>query len=190
MLTMEDVVKRERKVIKHLPLRLVKEVNKILLHKWGREILHITPDNGLRLMTLWTWMDRYLVDLEFVMDAIVPYHMERVGKKHRKNPRSIGFQIGTMVGKTSELLLREAIEREFPNGEHVSLWQWSRIQDILRIRRQEGGLTPQKTMKQCNSLAEYVEAYKKRVQETQKEFTWEQSRAANTRRHYRTNPWV
>jgi hypothetical protein len=194
MISMQDVVRREKKLLNRLPIRLQNEVNKILEEMYGKLIYRLTPDNRLRLMTLWTWMDRYKVDMRFVLAAVVPYHLERIAngpkRKRKSNPKSLGFAVGTMVGKTSEKILQQAIERGFPNGENLSLWQWERMQEVMRKREKEAGEDATATRRQFESIGQYVKAYKRRVYAKRRDFEREQRRTANTRRHYRTNPWT
>ena len=186
MLSMEQVIKREQNLLKHLPLRLHKEVNRILDENYQKEIFRLTPDNKLRLLTLRTWMQRYKVSLTFILTSVAPYHLERIGKKKRKHPHSLGFTVPTLCGRKSESLLKAAIEEDFPNQEHLAIWQWERIQEILRQRQE----APDREVGDHKTLSGYVQAYIKRVQKRQKEFEREMNRDSNARRRYRNNPWT
>lgn len=184
-------IAKEKRLIKLLPETTLTEVNSLLDELFDRTIRWTNHDNSLRLLGLRMWMERYKVDLCYVLQSIVPYHLEHISKQHKNNPHALGFKVSTLVGKKSEHLLRENIERDYPQGENISTWFWDRQQEIIKLRT-EDEFTAESTKKitDYKSVSKFITAYRKRVTGKQKTFQKEMNRATNTRRPYRTNPWI
>lgn len=168
-------------------------VDRILLEEFDRQIFRLSKLDGYRLLTLWVWQQRYHVSIRFMLKKLVPYYLKAIEKRHRVSKNSLGIRIQTLVGKRSEELVREAIQQEYPNQEHIGLWLWNQRRKILSRRELEQADEFQirsKSILDYRKPEAYVRAYRRRMAEEKKAFEKQCQSKSNRLRPYRGNPFV
>lgn len=136
-------------------------------------------------------MSIYKVSLEYIVETVVPQYLEQIGRLHRKKSYAIGFRPTNLVGANAERMLKERIAKDFPESEHISMWRWERIQDIVANRTEDEFTTSKgKGIADYSTLGQYVRAYRGKVQNKREIFDREMNRSTNKKRPYRDNPFL
>jgi hypothetical protein len=132
------------------------------------------------------------VPISFILKTLVPYYAEKF-KRFSQRSDGLGCKLATLLGKKSEIMLRDAIAREFPNDEHITLWNQEAQYEVLASEEgddEEELATKPKSMLHFNTPEEYVKSYRRRVNSRRKDLQklWEDpKRKART---WRGNPFI
>jgi hypothetical protein len=156
------------------------KVEGILKRKYGVKWFKLKPEDELRLLRLVQWQEKYRVSLDWILAQLLPIWRSKYSKY--KTTKGLGVSVATLVGMKSELMLQEAILKDFPEGENIARWltreqqrQWFQFTD--RMARSEDWENPRRMLK----------VYRRRMEaerSERREFALEQQR-----RNYRNNPW-
>jgi hypothetical protein len=79
------------------------------------------PDADLRLLTLCVWSKKYVVTLEWLLDAILARLAYRRRPPRAASPEelSLGLPAAVIVGEDARCAVLERLARDFPNRENV-----------------------------------------------------------------------
>jgi hypothetical protein len=153
------------------------------------------PQNELyRLLRLRVWVERYQVDLTYILSKLLPFWKTWIPKKTKSLVgQGLGVRISTLTGKKSEQLLKEFIGQDFPSDQHKALRR-SYLQNELLDKCMNASEDGIKTANQDKSLFDftnprgYLQYYKRRIRHQQ--FKRERIVQQFKERPYRGNPFV
>ena len=87
----------------------------------------------LRLMRFRTWEFRYRVELSEMFDILIPILREKMERKRRRY--GIGVSISALVGEGAEDILKEELEKRYPEGSNITLWKAKERRRQLRLEK-------------------------------------------------------
>ena len=159
------------------------------LEEHGRKMYGMSQTDKYRLLRLRTWMERYSVSLDFILDTLLPYYQKRFRTANHK--KGLGVKITTLTGKKSEQMLADAVLEAFPNGENVTIAKHDKIADIIAERKGETDEFVPRAMKLLDfkTPEAYSRYYQKKITRQSQEFQKESERKENKLRRYRGSPW-
>lgn len=183
--------RQERKDLTRRVWQMRARVDKILQEAFDKRIFRLSETDGYRLLVFGVWAQKYKVSLDFIVRILVSFYLKHLGRHINVRKKSLGIRISTLTGDKAEQLLRETIQREFPNFENVGLWRQRKKESILSSREgDDTGLTTKvKTILDYPTPEAYVRAYRRKINQAKKD----DERAdndQNKKRPYRGNPWL
>jgi uncharacterized SAM-dependent methyltransferase len=151
-------------------VRIVDEVDSILRRDFSKQLFYPKEVDQIRLLKLKMWSERYSVSIAYILSKLIPY-FAKLSAKHSRRPqervsKGIGTTISVLTGQAAEAFLQQAIEKEFPDGEHIIAWkETKRAECLLLIEKDEGDITSRKpkSILQYPTLASFRRAYEKRI---------------------------
>lgn len=191
-MSQKTAARKEEKVLRRRLFNLHALVDEILQEELERRLYRLSPTDELRLFKLITWRDRYKVSIRFILKTLVPYYAEKF-KRFSGRKDSLGCKLATLLGKKSEVMLRDAIAREFPNDEHVSLWNQEMQYAILDTEAgddEEEFISKPKDMLHFNTPAEYIKSYRRRVNVRRRDLQKLVEDPRRKLRQWRGNPFI
>lgn len=183
-----DRIRKEQIALRRRSFLVTTEVEKWLKIDFKRSFYTQLRDiDKVRIFKLWVWAQRYKVDIRYILRVLVPYWSNRFKRKGGQG-WGLGAKIYTFVGKFSQKILEEAIERDFPNRENYDLARHNRKMELLALDIH----TPVKSrdVLDCQSIEEYVRKYKKRINVVRRQLDSADGMASRRLRPYRGNPWL
>lgn len=192
-------IRKFRKLeLRKLALRGIKirrRVASILQERYQRRLFRMKPQDELRLLVLQQWETKYQVELDYILECLLPYWHSKLGRQIRSK-NGLGVRVTSLVGKVSEKILKEQIAKDFPNDENREEWKWKRRREIIASRKKanqdevEDEFQPvKKSLLDYPTVTKFVAAYKKRVKAERKEFDAACNQKKNRMRRYRNSPW-
>lgn len=173
---------------------LVAELETWIASHDGRSLrLSVSEDDQVRLLKLRTWMFRYHLPVNEILDILIPLLRDRV--KRKKISHRLGVAIRTLTGHGAEEMLVVELNRKYPGGEHVHAWKEAERERQLEVEQLEmsDGM-PEKQMKLFNildypSTNAYLDDYRARIEAKRKLVSSESVPVWRKRKNYRGNPW-
>lgn len=103
------------------------------------------PQNEMyRLLRLRVWMERYQVDLPYILGKLLPFWQSWIPKRSRRpnTGQGLGVRISTLTGKKSEQMLQDFIKMDFPSEQNKLLQRSHRQETILNreLNQSEDGI--------------------------------------------------
>lgn len=89
----------------------------------GRKVWHVKDKDLARLHRLWMWSQRYSISLEYVTGTLVTYFARGVERHTGRKSKGLGVSIPTLTGDVAENILRQQIEKDFPDRENVAAYR-------------------------------------------------------------------
>lgn len=122
----------------------------------------------------------------------MPYYAEKF-KRFANRKDGLGCKLATLLGKKSEVMLKDAIVREFPNDEHLTLWNQEQQESIMAAEEDEDAdefTSKPKTLLQFDTPEQYVKYYRRRVTSKRRDLQklWEDPK--RKLRQWRGNPFI
>jgi hypothetical protein len=132
--------------------------------------LFLPDKEKYRLLKLRVWMERYNVDLLYILERLIPL-WEGFIKRRTKALKSqgLGVKVATLTGKKSEQFLKDMVDRDYPsdtNKELVRINKQNRILNREKSVVEDGIKTKSDGMKNLfdfNSPKGYMQYYKRRI---------------------------
>jgi hypothetical protein len=123
----------------------------------------------LTLYNLKIWSMRYHVSLDFVLETLLRYwHKVR---KTLRGSISLGVSIGVFTGEKARLIVKEAVEKAFPDGENLKI--------KMQIQPRFYKINP------SDNLDQWVREYTKSIEKSRVEMDRHMKQLENPRRNYR-----
>jgi hypothetical protein len=177
--------------------RMLALVNSILEEDYGKQLVHIKPQDKLKLLTFDAWRQMHKVSIRYILQTILPHFIKiqkRIGR-YRKNSMSLGVPISHLTGKKSEEMLVYWIGRNFPDRENVSMWRQKAIQRILDHRlgsdeEEEVVQEKRKTILDFKTPEKFAQSYAARIREERAAIEKVTTDNRNKLRPYRDNPFI
>ena len=129
----KDIIEREVEKLDRISNQYSYEVEDVLEKIRGTRVkLWLTKDNKYRLLVLRTWEIKYKVDLEFILQTLLPVWDKFTRTRSRfAKTGALNVRPATLVGKKSEQILQDAIKKEYKNGQNIKLWMMERREEII-----------------------------------------------------------
>lgn len=169
------------------------EVDSELQQQFGKQFWKITELDKLRLLKLKVWGVKYRVTLGYILGVVMTFYWDRLPKQVRekvKGSRSLGVRIATLVSKGSEKALVDAIARDFPNGENISVYkeeERNRIAALLDEEDNELPVARTKAVLSYKTMSAFVESYTRKV--ASKKRAMAKLETKMKKMPWRENPW-
>lgn len=186
---------RERKRLEGLVAQNSAEVEQ-LLKAMGRRLFYLSREDGMRLMNLRWWAEKYAVDLSIVLQILVGHYAGRFTSKRIQNKKvGFGVRVATLTGKSAELVLQGELKKVYLDDEQHELGQQARRWEILDQRQNgtgddDGVITRNKTILDFDRPQQYVRYYQKKMNEQRRTMDREMAKKSNRQFPYRGNPWL
>jgi hypothetical protein len=182
------------------------EANKIInqISRWveshdgSKPFINYKPIDQVRLLTLKTWELRYHLPILEILDLLVPplrkHIAKRPGKKKKYN--GLGVSIVTLCSHGAEEILQRAIEKKYPDSEHVSIWRSTTRDRQLKAEKIEAleGLSARvsrpSSILDYDLVSEFSADYCASVDKKRLEHTNALLDPKRKRKRYRFNPWI
>lgn len=186
--------REEKRKLQLRSQRLFLLVSKILMEEFKRKIFNMKKEDQYRLLVLDVWKERYRVSIRFILKRLVPYYQSRINKwQKRRYADGLGIRVATLVGVHSEQILKETVEKEFPEAENFNEWRWKQRLAILQQREQvndDGIAIREKTVHDFSKPERYMKYYQRKTRQKRAEFEKALNNDENKKRPYRGNPWL
>jgi hypothetical protein len=143
--------------------------------------LHLPEEQRYRLLVLRTWVLRYRVSLDFILETLLSYYqrvIRRYGSSH-----GIGLSLPTLCGHRSQEILEVAILAAFPNNENEDQWRAEKRHQLLS----EISFPPNDDSATAALLEDSLVDYVSRMAAVRLKRDRESRRLS--RRPWRWNPW-
>jgi hypothetical protein len=183
----DELIKLELDNLSSIASGFIKQVESTLeVIRKEKVNLYLTQKDIYRLLILRSWTIKYKVSLEYILRNILIFWEAFVQRRSKQmKGRGLNVRVSTLTGKKSEEILKQFIEKDFPNNLNINIWKTSEQERIFRIKETEGIKTVRREIK---TLSKYVKHYKYSI------------RKENTRRErieklfqsrpYRDNPFT
>ena len=156
--------------------------------------LNFKPIDQARLLKLELWSRRYSVDIEEILDLIMPILRAQVKRKPRRQG-GLGVTPATLTGDAAERILSQELHKKYPDGEHRAVYrERQREQQLANEKNDDLEGLPAREPKlkgplESSSVDEYVARYTDKVMEKRKQMQVEMGNPKRTCKRYRGNPW-
>lgn len=161
--------------------------------------VRLKPLDLVRLLNLRVWQRRYHLDLNEILDLMLPYLRKSTSEKFKTRPgRGLGVSIAALTGVGAEKILAEALRQQYPGGEWSELWRAREKQRQLKAEEQEDGegvkLRPKIVQLtgplEADSVDNFLRSYRKRVLHLREIDQRLENDPSRQRKRYRGNPWI
>jgi hypothetical protein len=148
----------------------------------------------LRMVKLQVWSWRYRLEIEEILDLVVPYLRDTVTTKQKKK-YGLGCSIASLTGDGSEKILVNAIAQEYPDGEHKYAWRQREQQRQLeaeRLEESDGLVVKERAPRgilDFDSVEEFLQYSARRVERIRRKRSAEYGPKRRSKK-YRGNPWL
>lgn len=143
----------------NVTIQICGDVNTALQASLGKAIWHISESDRYRLYKLWIWSQRYYVSLEYILSVLVPYFNNGVEKRTGKKSKGLGISIPVLTGDVAEEVLQKCISRDFPEGDHLSLYREEWKDKITELLTKKEFNTRIKSSLQFKSVSAEAKSY-------------------------------
>ena len=193
-LRMRELAKEELKRLPGLMFRNRVEVETQLRENFGRRLYWIGKDDERRLLTLSIWADKYHVTVGWILGILIPYYQERFKQRRKSDRKGLPVRITTLCGKHAEYLIKQRLEKDFPNQENIELYRQQQRQIILleRDERLNGVDEFQQRTRKLTDFewpSRYVRYYRTKM-EAQRKVLVAATTSKKNRKPYRGNPFL
>lgn len=174
----KDIIERELNLLPKIVSSHMERVQTIVSELRKEKIkLWLTKADQYKLLTLGVWEKKYKVPLRFIIFQLLPFWEEFVQRRSRKMKKAgLNVRVSTLIGKKSEKVLQDIINKTYPDRENVDYWISLRREEILRTRlnrqsKSDGvhskddasDLNTPKTLINFSTPAQYLKYYKKQL---------------------------
>lgn len=162
----------------------------------GKDVpLHLSKADQLRLLKYRTWMFRYYLPVQEILDLTIPILRQQIRRKYvkRKYVRGLGVSVAALTGAGAERILQEQIRKTYPDSEHITIWRERERDRQLAVERAEslGGMPETDRglrLSDCATPEIFMARYERRLQRLRLEAA-EADNPQRRKRQYRFNPW-
>lgn len=173
-------------------LRII--INEVLQEDFNRRLYNLKHDDELRLLTLYTWRDRYKVSIKWMLKFLIKIWSKQFSRFRIKS--ALGCRVATLVGKKSEEIIREKLWKEFPNNENKSNWAQSekdKIISLIKPSKEKRKKVRYTSLLQAHNPQDFIRKYKKELKWKSKEKRLSSRNKKELKeiknKCYRNNPW-
>lgn len=187
----QELIQTELEGVKVLAHSFVKEVEKTLTRiRKDDSSIFLNDKDRLRLLVLRSWTVRYSVSLDYILRKVLPFWEAFVQRRSKRmKSRGLNVQVSTLVGKKSEEILIQNIEKDFPNGINRILRKQEDTERIFsKLLSQESNDGIKVKQPRISTLEKYVRHYKYSMKQDSKRR--DRIEAEFQKRPYRTNPFI
>lgn len=153
--------------------------------------LYLTQINQYRLLTLKVWMERYRVDLAYIIGLLVPFWEKFIGKRSKAIRKSgLNVRVTTLVGKKSESILKESLAGKVQDDAKRIFISFERERLYAEAQSRVKHTFPRKIIKsilEYDSPVEYARAYM--IKMRQESVSRNKIASEFRKRPYRGNPF-
>lgn len=170
------------------------ELDRWIQRKDGRGVrLRFKAIDQARLLRLRVWAWRYKVELQELLDLIMPILRAQV--KGKKSGFGLGLRVTTLTGDAAERILAAEVHKRYPDRENVVIWRDKVRQEQLEAERMEelDGLKPREEkisrLLETDSVREFIASYYDRIEQARKRDRIAREQSWRKVKAYRGNPW-
>ena len=156
--------------------------------------LRLKAIDKIKVLRLRTWAARHEIELQEVLDIVIPLCRDRV--KGKRQSYGIGVSIRTLTGSGAYRMLTEELLKKYPNGENSSMYKSRLQEEQLQTEAEEeaDGLTVRtekytKTIIDAPSVNEFIQSYRTAVTKERIRYQKHLRERWRKRKAYRNNPW-
>lgn len=148
---------------------VVQDVDRALQRIYPQKKLwKVSEADSCRLTKLLVWSERYGVSLEYILETLLTYYYDNLPKSTRSKSRmakSLGVRVATLCGDVSLSILRNSLERDFPDGNNLAAFKEEEKERIAETVLNPDGL-PRKARGplQFKTVSAYVNAYTRQME--------------------------
>ncbi|SRR6266436_322432 len=191
----KDIAEQELDSLSRISTKFMNQVEDTLKKIRKDDVtLFLNENDRYRLLTLKVWVQRYRVDLRFILETLLPFWEQFVKRRSRKmKTRGLNVKVSTLVGKKSEEILQDQIRKKLPREINKRLWismERERIFTIFALQERDeftrkNGL---KHMVDYKDPKKWARAYQKVIEAESK--MREKIDTEMKKRPYRGNPFT
>jgi hypothetical protein len=142
----------------------------------------------LRLLRLHSWSLQFKIPVLEILDFLVPAIRRMIGQSEQQRQKTVfGVSMAVLTSPRFKAVLKEQIERKYPDGEHIEIWKAAEQEKQLAIEHGDE-LELRGTGKgplDFESLDQFLVNYNQRLSHAQKRKPDAKGRSMK----YRGNPW-
>lgn len=165
-------------------------VDRVLKETQNRKLFGTpSPTDQMRLLSLRTWCFKYKLDLEQILNILIPIwtkRFERFKKHSNDGIKSLGCKIATLCGDKSEQILISELKKLYPNDEYIQVWK-SREQEKQLRRNEDLG---DRLIIKSQTIEGFVDKYKRTILRERKDYLKKINSGKFTKRKYPGSPWA
>src|ERR1035437_3240016 len=151
-------------------------------------VLRLKPTDRNRLGILQVWAERHKVTLGYVVKTLLAYWRSRPFMLRKKKKKGLlGVTVASLTSPKSEVILEQAILRDFPDGENVSEYRQRERLHLLGLDGQRGRA---KNLISETAPSESCIIYAERIEHRQMKLDNAVASESRRRRTWRGNPWL
>lgn len=168
------------------------------LHDGEQARLLLKPIEKAQLLKLSVWAKRNRIDLQDVLNILVPILRKMVtptNGKPRKVRSGLGVGIKFLTGPLASRMLSNQIAKQYPSGEQKNAWREREREAQLFAEAEEAleGLHVREvkplSMLEASSVEDYVERYRTAVFKKRTAMQRAMNQRWRRRKNYVNNPW-
>jgi hypothetical protein len=171
-------------------------VDDVLKEEFGRRLYRLKREDELRLLVLLTWKERYKVSVKWILKFLIPIWSSKFAKYKTKT--SLGCRVATLVGKRSEEIIRERLDKEFPHQENIRDYKERERIRLVEKLSGESNIANSRPAKYFSpidapTVDKFVDSYRKEIRcRKNKKLKHKESYQLNLlkKKPYRTNPYL
>jgi hypothetical protein len=161
----KELIERELEDLPRLAQDFVHEVEAVVTKIRNEEnekcTLYLTDKDKYRLLILRSWTIRYKVSLRYILNQLLPFWESFIQRRSKKmKSRGLNVQVSTLTGKKSEDILKQCIEKDYPNNLNISLWKTSEQERLYKAALEAELAGIKVRQPNIKTLERYVTYYK------------------------------
>ena len=185
---MSSLRQNEKRALVLRSIEILTRVRTYLWTNYKRKLYTLPPLDCYRLLTLCVWEDRYKVDLDFILDLLLPIYQKKF--KQQNKAYGLGTRVATLVGRKSEQILQEAIAEQYSEYENIRVWKHKRQRELRNTRNGDDMLFKAKTLLDFDDPTKYYQYYRRKIERHRDEIDSVLDAKENRIHIYRNSPWV
>jgi hypothetical protein len=186
--------RQEKLRIKSKVQKIRSIVNEVLVEEFDRRLYNLKADDELRLLTLFTWRDRYKVSVKYILKLLIPIWTRKFSRFRVKT--SLGCRVATLVGNKSEEILRERIAHDFPNKENIQQYDSIERDKIIQYatrheNKNKAKREDEKSLLEYKNINSFIHQYKRDLRWKKKKSSSKSQKLLEQvkTKQYRNNPF-
>jgi hypothetical protein len=186
---MDDLfAKQELREMRKTSRQVYKVVVRVLREEIKTDfVLRLKPTDRIRLDILQVWAERHHVTLDYTIRTVLAFWRSRPFMRKKKKKGLLGVTVASLTSPKSEVILEQAILRDFPDGQNVSEFRQRARLHLLGLdglRGRARSLINEKTPDESCIM------YASRIERRQTKLSNAEASESRRRRKWRGNPWL
>jgi hypothetical protein len=132
----KELIKREMESLDSIAKDYFNKVESTLSSIRKEKVkLWLQKKDQYRLLTLRAWEIKYKTTTKEILSILLPFWETFLNKRTRKiKTQGLNVKVTTLIGKKSELILKDQLNIRYPNRENVILWIQQERERIIQDR--------------------------------------------------------